>query len=155
MVKCGGKCKGEFMRLIGDYLHTIDAKGRVIVPSKFREQLGNIFIITKGFDNSLTIYSENAWNELEDKLSQMSMISADSRIIRRMIVGSATEVVPDKQGRIIITPSQKEYAKIDKEVVFSGNLDHVEIWSKEEWDNIQNMDTAKAAEKLYQSGIKL
>ena len=105
MVKCGGKCKGEFMRLIGDYLHTIDAKGRVIVPSKFREQLGNIFIITKGFDNSLTICSENAWNELEDKLSQMSMISADSRIIRRMIVGSATEVVPDKQGRIIITPS--------------------------------------------------
>ena len=85
----------------------------------------------------------------------MSMISTDSRIIRRMIVGSATEVVPDKQGRIIITPSQKEYAKIDKEVVFSGNLDHVEIWSKEEWDSIQNMDTAKAAEKLYQSGIKL
>ncbi len=143
------------MRLMGDYTHTIDAKGRVIIPSKFREILGDVFIITKGFDNSLTIYSTKDWEKLEEKLSEMSMINSDARVVRRMIVGSASEVVPDKQGRIILTASQREYARIDKDVVFSGNLDHVEVWSKEEWDQAQHMDTDAAAEKLYQAGIRL
>lgn len=143
------------MRLMGDYTHTIDAKGRVIIPSKFREILGDVFIITKGFDNSLTIYSIESWERLEETLAQMSMINSDARVVRRMIVGSASEVVPDKQGRIILTNSQREYAKIDKDVVFSGNLDHVEVWSKEEWDQAQHMDTDAAAQKLYQAGIRL
>lgn len=143
------------MRLMGDYTHTIDAKGRVIIPSKFREILGEHFIITKGFDNALTIYSTASWEELEEKLAQMSMINSDARIVRRMIVGSASEVEPDKQGRIILSPSQREYAKIDKEVVFSGNLDHVEVWSKEEWEKSQQIDSDAAAEKLYQAGIRL
>ncbi len=143
------------MRLMGDYTHTIDAKGRVIIPSKFREILGDVFIITKGFDNSLTIYSTKDWEKLEEKLSEMSMINSDARVVRRMIVGSGSEVVPDKQGRIILTASQREYARIDKDVVFSGNLDHVEVWSKEEWDQAQHMDTDAAAEKLYQAGIRL
>lgn len=140
---------------MGEFSHSVDAKGRVIIPSKLREQLGDTFVVTKGFDNCLSIYDLENWQSLQLKLSSMPMISADARTLRRMIVGSATEAQTDKQGRILIPAPLRAYARIDKEAVVIGNIDHVEIWSKEVWDDAQNIDADIAAEKLYTSGIIL
>ena len=153
MVNCGEKW--VIMMFMGEFNHTVDTKGRVIVPSKFREQLGDEFVITKGFDNCLSFYDLKNWEGLQEKLATMPMTSADARILRRMIVGSASVLETDKQGRILIPAPLRGYAGIDKDVVVIGNIDHVEIWSKETWESVSDIDADTAAEKLYNSGITL
>ena len=140
---------------MGEYNHSVDAKGRVIVPSKFRDRLGDSFVVTKGFDKCLAVYDLPSWEKLQEKLAQMPMISEDARTLRRMIVGSADEAETDKQGRITIPAPLREYASIDKDAVLIGNIDHIEIWSKELWSKAQDIDADAAAEKLYSSGITL
>ncbi len=140
---------------MGEFSHNLDAKGRIIIPSKFREQLGEEFVITKGFDSCLAIYGLDNWKGLQEKLSTMPMISADARTLRRMIVGSASLVELDKQGRILLPASLRNYAKIEKEAVLIGNIDHIELWSKTTWEDSMKIDTDMAAEKLYNSGIVL
>lgn len=140
---------------MGEFNHTVDAKGRVIVPSKFRDKLGENFVITKGFDRCLAIYDMENWTGVQEKLAMMPMLTEDARTIRRMMVGSATEADFDKQGRVLIPAPLREYAGISKEAVMIGNIDHIEIWSKEAWTQSQKIDADSAAEKLYQSGIVL
>lgn len=140
---------------MGEFNHSVDAKGRVIVPAKFRELLGEKFVVTKGFDKCLSVYGLEDWASLQEKLSLMPMVSSDARILRRMIVGSAAEAETDKQGRILLPSPLRMYAGIEKEAVVIGNIDHVEIWSREIWEETQNIDADMAAEKLYQSGINL
>ena len=154
MVESGG----EFISMVmfmGEFNHTVDAKGRVIVPSKFRDKLGESFVITKGFDRCLSIYDMENWTGVQEKLAMMPMLTEDSRTIRRMMVGSATEAEFDKQGRVLIPAPLREYAGINKEAVMIGNIDHIEIWSKEVWDRIKDVDADAAAEKLYDSGITM
>lgn len=153
MVKCGEKWVTTMF--MGEFNHSVDKKGRVIVPARFRELLGEHFVVTKGFDRCLAVYSIESWNTLQEKLSLMPMVSSDARTLRRMIVGSANETETDKQGRILLPAPLRNYAAIDKDAVVIGNIDHVEIWSKEVWEETQNMDADMAAEKLYQSGISL
>lgn len=140
---------------MGEYNHTVDSKGRIIVPSKFRDKLGENFVITKNLDHCLAIYDRENWEKLQPKLAEMTILSEASRTLRRMIVGSATEADTDKQGRVLLPAPLREYAKIDKEAVMIGNIDHIEIWSKEEWKKAQEIDADVAAEKLYESGITL
>ena len=140
---------------MGEFNHTVDAKGRIIVPSKFREKLGESFVVTKGFDRCLSVYDEKDWEKLQMDLATMNQLTGDVRNIRRMIVGSAIEVECDKQGRIQLSAPLRDYAGIDKEAVLIGNIDHIEIWSSEEWAKVQNIDADAAAEKLYDSGITL
>lgn len=140
---------------MGEFNHSVDVKGRVIMPAKFRELLGEKFVVTKGFDKCLAVYGIESWEALQEKLSLMPMVSSDARILRRMIVGSAAEAETDKQGRILLPSPLRVYAGIEKEAVVIGNIDHVEIWSKEIWEETQNIDADMAAEKLYQSGINL
>lgn len=140
---------------MGEFNHTVDAKGRMSIPSKFRELLGENFVITKGFDGCLSVYDEKNWQSLQEKLALMPMTNSDARMLRRMMVGSASLTEPDKQGRVLLPAPLRTYAKIEKEAVVIGNIDHVEIWSKEVWENAQDIDADSIADKLYNSGITL
>ena len=126
---------------LGEYNHSIDAKGRLIVPAKFREELGENFIVTKGLDGCLYIYPDEEWKKFESKLSELPMGKGDTRKIVRFFLSAATQVELDKQGRILIPSVLREFASLQKDVVFVGVGSRIEIWSKESWnDSISNYD---------------
>ncbi len=118
--------------LIGTYQHNIDPKGRVIMPAKFREELGDIFYATKGKDSTITVLSKEAWDELGKKIAAMP--SSKTVQITRFLFSSAAELVPDKQGRVLIPQALREYAGLDKDVVINGTGSKVEIWDSKAWD---------------------
>jgi len=140
---------------MGEFNNKVDAKGRVIIPSKFREKLGEGFVVTKGFDHCLYVYDMESWENILAKLSQMPMLTEDARTVRRMMVGSAMEAEVDASGRVLLSQPLRSYAAIEKEAVLIGNIDHVEIWSRGEWEKAQMTDADAAAEKLYSSGIQI
>lgn len=126
--------------LIGTYYHNIDAKGRMNFPTRLRESLGDSFIVTKGLDNCLTVYSKQSWDALMLKVSQLPV--SKGRNVSRFLCSSATEVVADKQGRILIPQILREYAGIDKDVAVIGAFDRAEIWDRNKWDS-QNAEFAQ------------
>ena len=136
--------------LIGQYQHNIDVKNRVIVPAKFREDLGERFYVTKGLDGCLFVLSEEGWNKLQDKIVAMPMSKA--RQLQRFFFSGAAEVEPDKQGRILIPQPLRDYASIEKDVTFIGTGDRAEIWSTERWtqfnDNLTEDSIAEAMDVL-------
>ena len=136
--------------LIGQYQHDIDVKNRVIVPAKFREDLGERFYVTKGLDGCLFVLSEEGWNKLQDKIVAMPMSKA--RQLQRFFFSGAAEVEPDKQGRILIPQPLRDYASIEKDVTFIGTGDRAEIWSTERWtqfnDNLTEDSIAEAMDVL-------
>lgn len=141
---------------IGEYQHTLDPKNRVIMPSKFREKLGDSFVMTKGLDNCLFIYSSNEWSIVEDKLKSLPMTNKDARAFVRFFFAGACECELDKQGRIVMPTNLKDYARIDKELVIIGVSTRIEIWSKEEWNkfnNDANISYEDVAEKMSLLGI--
>lgn len=141
---------------IGEYQHSIDQKGRVIMPSKFRENLGIKFIVTKGLDNCLFAYSQSEWTLLEEKLKTLPLTSKEARAFVRFFFSGATECEVDKQGRILIPSNLREHAGLDKDVVVIGVATRVEIWSKERWENYtsdESVDVDSIAEKMFQLGI--
>ncbi|MCL0067405.1 division/cell wall cluster transcriptional repressor MraZ [Peptococcaceae bacterium] len=119
---------------MGEYLHSIDAKGRLIIPARFREGLGEKFIVTKGLDNCLFVYPHNEWILLEQKLKLLPFTKADARAFVRFFFSGANECELDKQGRILIPANLREYAGLSKEVVILGVSSRVEIWSLERWN---------------------
>lgn len=142
--------------LIGEYQHSIDAKSRIIVPSKFRDELGNKFILTKGLDNCLFIFSLEEWAKFEEKLKNLPVASKEARAFVRYFFSGAVECEIDKQGRLIIPQNLREHAKIEKELVAIGVLSRVEIWSKREWESYStNADLGYdgIAEKMAELGI--
>jgi MraZ protein len=144
------------LMFIGEYQNSIDAKSRIIVPSKFREQLGSRFILTKGLDNCLYIYPMDEWAKFQDKLTALPVANKDARAFVRYFFSSAVECEVDKQGRLTIPQNLREHAKIDKELVTIGVLSKIEIWSKQEWDNYNegtNLGPDEIAEKMAEFGI--
>ena len=141
---------------IGEYQHSLDNKGRLIVPAKFREDLGENFVMTKGLDNCLFVYPMKEWLNLEEKLKSLPLTNRDARAFVRFFFSGATECELDKQGRILIPANLREHSKLDKEAVIIGVSTRVEIWSKEEW-NLYNEDDSlgydSIAEKMAQLGI--
>lgn len=119
---------------MGEYQHSIDAKGRLIIPSKFREQLGSTFVITRGLDNCLFGYPMNEWRKLEEKLKELPMTKKDARAFARFFFSGATEVEIDKQGRINIPTTLSTYAQLEKECVILGVSSKIEVWSKNAWE---------------------
>lgn len=141
---------------IGEYQHTLDPKNRVIMPSKFREKLGTSFVMTKGLDNCLFVYSPEEWSIVEEKLKSLPMTNKDARAFVRFFFAGACECDLDKQGRILMPNNLKDYAKIDKELVIIGVSTRIEIWSKEEWNKFNsdaNISYEDVAEKMSQLGI--
>ncbi|MEC1179453.1 division/cell wall cluster transcriptional repressor MraZ [Metasolibacillus meyeri] len=119
---------------MGEYVHSIDVKGRLIVPSKFRESLGEAFVITRGLDNCIFGYPMDEWRKLEEKLKSLPMTKKDARAFARFFFSGATEVELDKQGRINIPATLVQYANLEKECVVLGVSSRIEIWAKEAWD---------------------
>ena len=123
------------MKLTGEFNHSIDSKGRLIIPSKLRDSLGEHFVITKGMDGCLFLYPENEWEAFEEKLRTLPLTNKKARDFKRFFLGSAVEGEIDKQGRVLLSSSLRTYANLEKEVVLAGVLDKVEIWSKDAWED--------------------
>lgn len=139
---------------MGEYNHSIDTKGRLIVPAKFREQLGDKFIITKGLDGCLFVYSKEEWQRIEESLKEKPLTSKDAKKFLRFFFAGACECEVDKQGRILIPGNLREYAMIEKDIVSVGVFSRVEIWSKERYkDNSDFDDMDEIAEHMAELGI--
>jgi len=119
---------------MGEYQHSVDAKGRLIVPAKFREALGEAFVVTRGLDNCLFGYPMNEWRKLEEKLKDLPMTKKDTRAFARFFFSGATEVEIDKQGRINIPATLMQHAHLVKECVVLGVSNRIEIWAKDTWE---------------------
>lgn len=141
---------------MGEYLHTIDTKGRLIIPAKFREALGEQFIATKGLDHCLFVYPHSEWTALEEKLRALPFTQPEVRAFVRFFFSGATECELDKQGRILLPANLREYAQLEKDVVLVGVASRVEIWSQALWANYSQQAEdayASAAESLVNLGI--
>lgn len=121
---------------MGEFQHNIDAKGRLIVPSKFRESLGESFIVTRGLDGCLFGYPQEAWSELEEKLKQLPLAKKESRQFTRFFYSGAVECSLDKQGRINLPKTLIDYAKLEKSCYLIGVSERIEIWSEERWKEV-------------------
>jgi MraZ protein len=132
---------------LGEHQHTIDAKGRLIIPSRFREGLGEKFILTKGLDTCLFAYPLEEWAILEGKMRSLPMTKSDARAFVRFFFSGASECDIDKQGRILIPATLREYAGLKKEVVVIGVSSRVEIWAKDKWE-IYNEESASSVEEI-------
>jgi MraZ protein len=140
----------------GEYQHSVDPKGRVIMPSKFRDGLGEKFILTKGLDNCLFAYSCDEWSSLEAKLKTLPFTDKDVRAFIRFFFAGAAECEVDKQGRALIPQNLREYAGLEKDVYVIGVSTRVEIWDKVKWENYSSNDNVSAdkiAEKMAMLGI--
>ena len=120
--------------LIGQYEHTIDAKKRLALPAKFRGELGDTIIITRGIEGCLAVYTQAEWKIMSDKLATLTISQAEARSFTRMILAGAMEVVLDKLGRILVPDYLKDYAGLKKDVVVCGLSNRLEIWDAEKWD---------------------
>lgn len=141
---------------IGEYQHSIDKKGRLIIPAKFREDLGDSFILTKGLDNCLFVYPKSEWKVLEEKLKSLPLTRKDARAFVRFFFAGATECELDKQGRILIPSNLRQHCKLVKDAVIIGVSNRVEIWSKEEWslyNEDEDLSYENIAEKMAELGI--
>lgn len=118
---------------MGEYQHSIDSKGRMIVPAKFRDILGESFVITRGLDQCIFGYPMEEWRKLEEKLKDLPMTKKDARAFARFFFSGATEVDIDKQGRINIPSTLVQFANLEKDCVILGVSSKIEIWAKEAW----------------------
>ena len=156
MVECGEKW-GDFM-LMGEYHHNIDEKNRLIIPSKFRYELGEKFIVTRGLDGCLFVYPLNEWDKITNQLNTLPFTKKDARAFSRFFLSGATECEFDRQGRINIPTPLISYASLKKECVIIGVNDRLEIWSKDLWEKFFN-DNEEAlsdiAENLFESNVSM
>ena len=130
--------------LLGEFNHNIDEKGRLIIPAKLREDLGDSFVICNGLEGCLFVYSQEEWNKFVAELESLPRMNKDARIFKRYFFGSASEGSFDKQGRVLVPPSLRKNAHLEKEVVLVGVQDRVEIWDKALWE-----EKTRSARKIW------
>jgi len=135
---------------LGEYQHSLDSKGRIIVPSRFREELGAKFIATKGLDNCLFLYPMEEWKIIEEKLTALPFTRADVRSFARFFFSGASELEIDKQGRILLPANLREYAGIEKDLIVIGVGARVEIWASHSWAQY-NQTAANAYEEIAEN----
>ncbi|WP_221564088.1 division/cell wall cluster transcriptional repressor MraZ [Pseudalkalibacillus sp. A8] len=123
---------------MGEHLHTIDDKGRMIIPSKFRDELGTTFVLTRGLDQCIFGYPLEEWKQLEEKLKALPFTKKDARAFTRFFFSGAAECQLDKQGRVNIASTLRQYAKLEKDCVVIGVSNRIEIWNKEIWEDYFN-----------------
>ena len=143
---------------IGEYHHTIDEKGRVIIPVKFREELGNNFIVTRGIENCLFVYPLENWAKITNKLNSLPFTQKDARTFNRFFLSGATEVELDRQGRINLPTPLIQHANLLKDCVIIGTGDRMEIWSQESWENFFNStkdSMSDIAENLFTESVNV
>lgn len=143
---------------MGEYHHSIDDKGRLIIPSKFRTELGDKFVITRGIENCLFAYPIERWETIVHKLESLPFTKKDARNFTRFFLSGATVAEFDKQGRINITSPLITYASIQKDCVVIGTGDRLEIWAKDAWENFFNsasINMSDIAENLFNESVDL
>lgn len=142
--------------LLGEYKHTVDEKGRMAIPSKFREKFDSGAIITRGLDKCLFVFSAVEWQALATKLVALPLAQSSSRAFARLMLSGAADVKLDAQGRILIPESLRDYARLKKQAVATGMYTRMEIWDAEEWKGYKMRTESAAdeiAEKLGELGI--
>ena len=143
---------------IGEYNHSVDLKGRVSLPSRFRDEHSDTFFISRGMDGCLFIYDRTQWKIMDRKISQLHLTAKAARNFSRAFYSGAMEVGCDKQGRFLIPPQLRAFAAIERDVVIIGVSDRIEIWAKEKWDEFVSsdaMDLDALTETLNDDGIDL
>lgn len=138
--------KGNSIMLMGEYQHNMDLKGRVTIPSKFREDLGDQFCVCRGLDGCLFVLSMKNMEEMKEKIDALPM--AQARKAQRFLFSSAAVVEPDKQGRILLPLNLRQYADLEKEAVVIGAASHAEIWSAERWAEYNQQQDAASIEEI-------
>lgn len=136
----------------GEYQHTLDAKGRLFIPAKLREELGDSFVVTKGLDECLFLYPQEAWDMLEEKIRQLPM--SKSRSLQRFFLSSAADAAVDKQGRIVVPPVLRTYAGLERDVTIIGVSERAEIWDRQKWETYNNaLDAGSIAQAMEDLGF--
>lgn len=120
---------------LGEFVHTLDSKGRLTVPAKFREGLDSGLVVTRGIDRCLAVFPMAEWQELAAQVNELPMTDRQARAFRRFLFASASDVSLDKQGRILIPQNLRDYAGLDGDVVIAGLSNYMEIWSTEAWQD--------------------
>ena len=139
---------------MGEYNHTVDEKGRLIIPVKFRDELGSEVVVTKGLDGCLFAYDLTEWRVLEEKLRALPLTNKDARAFARFMLAGAASVEIDKQGRILLPQVLRNFAGLEKDVVLIGVASRIEIWNKEKWEDASyDADAEELAEKMENLGI--
>jgi MraZ protein len=152
---------GGLIVFYGQYEHSIDQKGRIIIPSKIRqileERFSEKFIATRGLDKCISLFTQDGWNEMVDKVKTLPfMTGKESRAFTRLLFSGAVECSLDKQGRILLPPELREYAGIKNSAEIVGVSSHIEIWGKERWEDYISQESEKfekTAEGLVEFGI--
>lgn len=142
--------------LLGEYKHTVDPKGRIAIPAKFREKFTAGAIVTRGLDHCLFVFSKSEWEMLAQKIISLPLAQSDSRAFARLMLSGATDVELDTQGRILIPDSLRNYAYLKKQVVVTGMYTRVEVWDADAWNAYKTKTEGAAdeiAEKLGELGI--
>lgn len=139
---------------MGEYNHTVDAKGRIIIPAKFRDSLGDVFVVTKGLDGCLFVFAMEEWKNFEEKLRTLPITNKDARNFTRFFLAGAADIETDKQGRALIPSNLREFAGLEKDVVLVGVSSRVEIWSKSRWEDSTAFDDMdEIAEHMADLGL--
>ncbi len=134
---------------LGEYRHTIDDKGRLTIPAKYRGLLAAGMVITRGFDRNLMAFSLEGWEELAARVKSLPWSDPGAREFRRRVFSGAVDLVPDRQGRVLLPPFLREFANIDSDVVVTGMLDHLEIWNTDAWEPVR--EAAESDEQHWES----
>ena len=141
---------------MGRYNHTIDPKGRLSIPSKYREILGDEFVVSKGMDGCLFVYANDAWQAFEEKLASLPLINREARQFARFFLSGAQYVTVDKQGRILMPQDLREFAGLEKDVVLAGAGGRIEIWSLEKWnENTDQTDIDQISQGMMDLGLTI
>jgi MraZ protein len=141
---------------LGEFEHALDDRGRISIPARFRPELANGLVITRGLDRCLFVWPMDEWRPIAEKLSQLSLMDADARRIHRLLFSGATDTAPDRLGRILVPAFLREYAELRETVVVVGLLNRLEIWSQANWgaERAQaEANSAQLAEHLFSRGI--
>ena len=141
---------------MGEYSHSVDAKGRMIMPAKFREQLGEQFVVTKGVDGCLYVYSSEEWGRIEEKFREVNLTTKDARKFMRFFFAGAATCDVDKQGRILIPPVLRNFAGLEKDVVLVGVMTKIEIWDKTKYEEASSYDDMdEIVEHMAELGLSI
>lgn len=141
---------------IGEYHHTIDDKGRIAVPVKFRDEIGETVVVTRGLDRCLFLYTQQEWQELAERLAKLPVAKANTRAFARLMLAGAMELEVDKQGRVILPDYLRTYATLKKKVVVAGLLNRLELWDADAWTKYQagtERNAGDIAEALGELGV--
>lgn len=141
---------------MGRYNHTVDPKGRLSIPAKYREVLGEEFVVSKGMDGCLFVYANDDWKVFEQKLASLPLINQEARQFARFFLSGAQYVTVDKQGRILVPQDLRDFAELEKDVVLAGMGSRIEIWSLEKWEaNSSQVDINQMSQSMIALGLTI